>query len=295
MASTPTTVRIDTVDHSVSPSVAGNAMLTLDEIGNRYKEQLSGNDNFMQKVRPPENGSFMFIFEIHTDWGHQSPVLVPEDPILSRYLKILAEYFSWKIKLAGSVPDFSEGCSFLYEEKMVQVDPLTAEFLIPEHVVSQRAASLFKAMNADEHIRGISVLQDSRRNPIVAVDREEFPLFAVDNIAVRETETQTVRRHMELIVESPVLSGRNLQWRFIHGSNRLGAKIRDEHFLRKVIRSSEQFSNGDKLNVTVESRQEKVQGLDVWIDKHHTIVEVHSHIPYHRTGLLGEIDSSSSG
>lgn len=292
------TLKMETSETAVSAESAGNAILTLAEAACSFRQERQENRRFVQKVRPPREGSFIIVFEFHILDDGDGPLLLPEHPLISRYYQILREFFDWKVKLIGTVPEVIAGSSVMFEGQARPIDPITARFLDPESAVSRFAAQTFHDIQADPSIGALSLFRGDLPDPYIRVERASYPAFETESVQLRVAEGRRVTRRMELVVEAPVLTGRSIQWRFIQEGRVIGAKISDEAFLARVTRSSEQFSNGDRLEATVEINQQYSGLTDTWIDQRYTVLEVHRHIPFRRgqtKGLFGNGGKNSVG
>lgn len=270
-------LRMESQGNAVSPGLAGNAMLTMDEIARLFREECDANRRFAQKVRPPAKGSFVLIFEFAVDADSPQQSFLEEHPLITRYMLILKEFFEWKVRLAGALPEIVRE-NIIFEEVEHRLDPISLHILDPASATSTYAARTFQGIEAEETIQEVCLSSDDSVEPFIRIPKASYPSFAVQEISVLEPQERHVVEDMLLTVESPVLTGRDIQWRFVNKGQPLVAKITHERFLESVKQSSEQFSNGDKLEAKMDILQQYDARLDTWVNKRYTVVEVTRHI-----------------
>jgi hypothetical protein len=140
---------------------------------------------------------------------------------------------------------------------------------VAEHEVQQ----VYRELSVDPAIKGVGATRHPGRKPDKIVPRSEFPRHAP-----REDETILEKRVREEIEDvtliSPVLLPGERRWRFSFHEAEFGAPIKDESFLRAVLRG--QFpilmQTGIKMEVLLQTKEDKEDG--VWVVKERNVLKV---------------------
>lgn len=269
---------IESQDNTVSPGLAGNVMLTMEEIAKSFREECDENKKFIQKVRPPKEGSFVLIFEVAVDITNKPMLPNMEHPLITRYQAILKDFFDWKIKLAATAPEIKMD-ALVFEGEEHKIDPISLDLLDPTSATSAYAARTFQEVEAEASIKEVRLYSGDSPDPFIRIPNTSYSSFEIDKIPILEPQERRITKDMVLIVESPVLTGRNIQWKFYHDNSMLTARVTDTTFIERVTQRSEQFLNGDKLEAKVEILQQFNPRQGIWNDKQYTVVEVIKHSP----------------
>lgn len=247
---------------------------------NEIKNEVARDSDLSIKIRPLEKGSVPFDFILNVSWLHNlfTPEIVA---YASGIVSTLVGLFQLKIWLMGEKPtriEISGDKVIIYKgETQIIVDRHVYNLYDKNATVDIALKKGFEAIEKEEEITGIEI-QDSNKEPILIVPRQEFEGFTIPNKNF-ETLTQTEPARQETLTIIKVVFEKGFKWQFYQSNGRkINASIDDENFMAR-INSGEQFAKGDSM--VVELQVEKVfdKTVNIFVEKDFKITKVISHTP----------------
>ncbi|MDO5044925.1 MAG: hypothetical protein Q4E22_06500, partial [Coriobacteriia bacterium] len=146
--------------------------------------------------------------------------------------------------------------------------------LIEDEEINKSSERLFKTLQSDTKVRGISI-KDERSG--IVLEREEFPemmkpITVQDDI--NNTKTEVCRYNLQVI--RPYLSeSLPKAWEFLRFKDQssINAKIVDDDFLNNITKYS--FTVGTIMDVDLEITSEYDEYLQEYLEKKYKITKVH--------------------
>jgi hypothetical protein len=116
-----------------------------------------------------------------------------------------------------------------------------------------------------------------KREKVIEIPREEFPLLAPPQEGDGLLPTRDRKSRATLTIAAPDLIGQG-KWRFLRSGATIWAGFKDKKFLRAVANGVESFQAGDQLVVDLITH-EALNDVSLEYDvKGHTIARVVSHV-----------------
>ena len=157
-------------------------------------------------------------------------------------------------------------------------------------VVDQALKKAFEAIESDEDVTGISLL-DETKQPLIEIPREEFGDMTIANQLFESiTRTELVNRQNLIIFK--VVFDTGYKWQFYLEGRKVTASIKDETFMARV-HNGERFAKGDVLVVDMEVQKLYDKTFDLYVDKDFIVLHVYQHIPRAQQGNLPFNDVSN--
>lgn len=279
-----TQIQTDTGD-AVSVEVAANLMLAenamLADIRKRYRDDQA----LVWQLRPFQKGSFEIVLEL----AAIATPLLADSPVLLATFRALKEFIDIKLALAGRTYEITGNNVIIVSGgENITVSPTGIVLLDPKSEGGKAAERAFSEMTEDETIQGVSFRRQSE-NSFAEVRRPEFQHFRVPE---SEERTRTRERREVVSIRQPAFD-EELVWRLVLGDHKISAEMADELFLAQAI-AGKSFSHRDKLDVTLQVRQEFDPSLDEWVDASsgHVVTYVREHI---RPDYQIELDDQGIG
>jgi hypothetical protein len=140
------------------------------------------------------------------------------------------------------------------------------------HRVLQKIA---EALDRDDNIEGIEVINQTTNEIITGVDREQFPILRTENPNFDDNVEETIVENAMLnIVKLEIAPSKNSKWDFIYDGRKINSVlIADDDFLNEVA-DGLQFSNGDILRVDLKITSRLDTTCMAYVNEKYTITKV---------------------
>lgn len=251
---------------------------------NEIKNEVSGGADLSIRIRPLSKGSVPFDIMLNLSWLDH---LFATGDILLKHAETIITVFigliTLKEKLKGKKPLSIQ----IKEDKVIvsiddnttiEVDKAAYKIHESNAVVDQAIKKGFEAINKDEDVTSIKIL-DEKKKPLLEIPRSEFSNLIHSNETF-EVLKQTVPVREETLTIFKVVFDKGYKWQFYQTNGRkISATIEDDIFMERVIAKGEPFSKGDTLIVEIEVAKVFDKTLDIYIEKDFKITKVIKHIP----------------
>ncbi len=232
------------------------------------------NRELVVKARPFTKGSFEINIEVLIVGTAIATQLSPVT--IFKIIQTLKEFFNVKNLLKGEVPIIEK--NIIKNCNNYEISNNTIILLDRESESNRIISEAMFEIQKDEAIKALNIIDNSNRESIVKVKREEFSYYKIYEKESIEIEEQDIVTYddQRLRIVSPVFDitdRRDWLFNWINNNDfRYSAKIEDEYFWEKVD-SGESFSKGDifvvKMTV-INYSNKQISGR---------IIKVHQHIP----------------
>lgn len=157
-----------------------------------------------------------------------------------------------------------------------EVEALATEItrILSSRAGEREIGKIYQELQRDDAVKGVGMTTQKGARPSVVVPRSEF---SKRGRVVQESEiagTRTTSAVKTLTLISPVLMQSTRKWKFRFGKTEIGASIKDQQFLTRLLSGREPVAMGDGITMkvlltTVEERKD-----GVWQIKKHIVDEV---------------------
>jgi len=235
-----------TADAATVASMLHALVVLVDETNNRVGDGRA----ISIRVRPFEEGSLEIPFELIVYAGGG---LLAINSLASKILKTIQQVVDLRKSLKGKPPESPSDRHVDQSPSVINSGDNVAIYIIQNPQVNAALHQAFVEVEKDTAIESVQIIDNSTREEIINIERQEFPYFkhleVGENEEIPEERFRVVRA--QLIVHTPVLAGRG-KWKFIYEGATIWASMADESYLERVRGRAEQFGAGDRLVVDLE-------------------------------------------
>jgi|GEM_PF-5638340 len=262
-----------------SVGAVGGGLLALQAMVNEVQSAFEENERILIKARPFRRGSLELPLELIV-FG--TVMIIQEYPLLQKLREVLAEFFDIKSRLRGRPIQVEQGNVIIIDNSPIRVDQITLQCLDPSSAVSELCAKAFRDIEEDSEIRAVRVDSSTTDQPLVRINRAEFPYFHPEtrigeqNLGERDETTRET-----LIIRQPSFDA-ELAWRFVWQGVKISAKMQHTEFQDQVAEGREAFVAGDSLDVDLRRVQEYDPSARTHVTKRYYITRVWEHIHIQR-------------
>jgi hypothetical protein len=152
---------------------------------------------------------------------------------------------------------------------------------------SQKISQAISCIKNDSNIESIGLMENNKEKPEIEVNRESFDNMIIDN-KIPEENTRTIVEIADVQITRAILENSKRKWEFVWHGEKIPAPILDDSFYNEFIAHNIRIAPGDTFQVELKLIQEKVPGLDVYINKNYEIQKVLKHTPSEKEKKLFE-------
>lgn len=151
----------------------------------------------------------------------------------------------------------------------------------------EAAARTFRAVAADEKVKGIGLVQSMNSPPpLIPIPRDSLISLAAQDST--DSSTRIVTEHAELQIVKAILKKSNRKWEFVWRGVTISAPIVDPRFYVDFFAHEITIAPGDTLDVTLAIKQVRDADTGIFTNVGYEVVEVHKHKPRIRQIPLSE-------
>lgn len=269
------TIRLGTKGAEADAAAVASTMQAVAAIVEETQIQLKTTEHVLLKARPFAKGSFEIPLDLILVGA---ATLFENHPLLSSILDILKEYLKVRQLLKGqALPPPERDGTFIVNGSSITIQNSVINIVSNgrvQNAVDKAATDLLK----DETIKDVKFFRDDDSTPMAVIPQSEFEYLK--NTPTTESLEEGKRNRVVtamLTLRSPVFDGRS-KWKFNYEGAKIDASIADEDFRRKVQSGLEQFAAGDRLEVTLNIKEEYNQQFADYERKGFSVTQVLKHI-----------------
>lgn len=202
------------------------------------------------RVRPFEEGSLEIPFDLIVYGGAG---LLAVNSVISQILKTIQQAVDLKKSLKGNTLKNSPDGSVEQNPAVINSGDNVVINLIQNPQIAAALHQAFIEVEKDEAIESVQIIDNTTREEIIYIARQEFSYFKYpeDDQDEAPPKDRVRGERTTLIVHTPVLVGKG-KWKFINDGATISASMADESFLERVRGRAEKFGTGDRLDVDLE-------------------------------------------
>lgn len=248
---------------------------------NEIKQEVARGANLSIKIKPLSKGSVPFEIVLNVSWLgnllHLADMAIDHaNTIITVLLGVLELRRQLKGKKPTRIALRNGKVVVTVGDVEVEVDPAVYQIHENNVVVDQALKKAFEAIESDDEVTGISLL-DETKQPLIQIPREEFDdMTAPNQMFESVTRTEPVKGQNLTIFK--VVFDTGYKWQFYLEGRKITASIKDNGFMARV-HNGERFAKGDVLVVDMEVQKVYDKTLNLYLDKDFIIQHVHQHIP----------------
>jgi hypothetical protein len=247
------------------------AVVTLFDAAN---DEVSPNAPLGLKARAFTAGSLELPLEII---GPSTLFVAAHLPKIAAVLGIVKQYFEIRLLAKGKKLPPPDSKGQISIENITLNNNGTINLLVNSQV-NGAVGIAASAIEADDTIKKVEILQGKKRTPLVRVEREQLPYLKVDEqepiIETPKKRTRVLKK-ASLVVRSPDLLGDSM-WAFNYKSHKIEASLQDNEFLLEVHNGSRSFTAGTELVADMTVDEEFDAGSAAYVPRKYVITRVHS-------------------
>lgn len=267
-------VRLDAKPSEVNAEAVATSMTAVLALISEAKQELAGNQQLLVKSRPFADGSFEIPLDLIAIVGG---AMFASSPLIENVLDILRKYFDVRRLLRGeALTATPEEPTVSINGKDITIGQITLNLLQPSSKANQEVERAMEQVEADENIKQFQILQGPDRRPLVTVARSEFKYFMRRSVPTTLPLELDITVRETLTIISPVFQGRG-HWKFNRNGTSIKALIADDVFLTRVKSAEENFSAGDRLDVTLVVHQKLDETTKAYENKKFIVHRVWGH------------------
>jgi len=261
---------------------------------NEIKNEVAPDSNLSIKIKPLEKGSVPFDIILDVSfWENLFSQTNVANLIgyASGIVTVLVGVIQIRKDLKGKKPKKIEikndKVIITSDDVTIEVDRKAYEIYEKNPVIDQALRKSFKAIEEDEGVSGIKIL-DKNKNPLVNIPRSSFDDLTEPNEIFEEQVVKDDLKRESLTVIKLVFE-KGYKWQFYMKSGRkISAYVKDDNFM-KIIDKGERFAKGDTLIVDLEIEKVFDKDLGIFVDSDYNVTKVVQHIPRaEQTNLFGD-------
>lgn len=243
-------LRLSTPESTADASAVAAMLHALVVLIEETNVQVGDGRSISIRVRPFEEGSLEIPFDLIV-YGGAGLLFV--NSVASQILKTIQQVVDLKKSTKSVLPEKPSDRNIAQSPTVINSGDNVVVNIIQNPLVSNALHKAVTAVEKDESIEGIQIVDNSTHEEIVNIERKEFVYFKNPEGAQGEEplEERVRRERATLIVHTPVLAGKG-KWKFIYNGGTISASMADESFLQRVRGRAEQFAAGDRLTVDLE-------------------------------------------
>lgn len=228
------------------------------------------------RIKPFRRGSFEIPIEVRQALTSGALVLSSVDWSGARdSIKILLELIKMRMSSKGQKKEVQATDRQVViegnEKSTIFVDQRTINIHANDPKIGEALARGFQALNSDEQIKSLTVL-DKKRKKLLRVPRRAFRRIA-EQVIEKPPKEKTVSERTSLRVFRVVLED-GYKWDFFYQGFKIPVTIEDPNFQDRVSRG-ERFGRGDILDVDLNITKKYDEGIQAYVNKSYTISKVH--------------------
>lgn len=248
---------------------------------NEIKNEVAAGSNLKIRVTPLQKGSVPFNFILDLSWleslfSAADFAYNHSKDIIEAFLALIYIRKELKGKKAKKITVDGDDVVIETEDTEIRVNRKVYKIYEDNATVDQALKKGFEAIDSDEDITGITLLDEAKKE-ILTVSRAEFPDMIAPNENF-EKLSQTDPAKKETLSIFKVVFDKGYKWQFYREGRKISATIADDAFMERVNKG-ERFAKGDTLEVELEVSKVFDKTMDIYIEKGFNIINVIKHTP----------------
>ncbi|MDR2912856.1 MAG: hypothetical protein LBV38_06160 [Alistipes sp.] len=274
-------IKFDGQQHQIDANVLIGSLIHTTSIIQEVNKYLDSGKKIDIKVKALEKGSFFISLElVETAIDGLKNIFTRENiTVAAEVITILTGVIGVKKFLKGRKPrkvdkKGDKTTIINHNGDSITVENLTFNIYETNVTVNDALSQNFEIMESDPAITGFEIT-DVDENPLVVVNKEEFPDMILKSEEIRDDERILSEAATMNIVR--LSFEESLKWEFYYRGNRISAKIKDPNF-QESIDGGESFAKGDILEVELQTTQKWDSSVNTFINKSYQINKIIRHI-----------------
>lgn len=274
-------IKFDGKKHQIDANILINNLIHTTTIIQEINRNLDSGKKIEINVKALEKGSFLIHIGLDETLVESLKNLLTKEnvEVAAKIISAFASVIKLKKFLKGKEPEKIENSGDRVriqneQGQVIYVENFTQN-IYNNPVINDALSQSFETLENDDSITGYEVT-DSKENPLVRVERDEF-----ENLAIRQDyilEGEKITKIFATINILRISFDEKLKSDFYYKGHKISSKINDPEFYKRID-NGEKFSKGDMLDVELEIKQIFNKSVNTYINKAYKISKIINHTP----------------